>query len=78
MQLSESIKVTKCEKCGEAVRVHRACAACGFYKGKDVLSKPKAAAPAKKVVAKKTEEPEKAEKKPKKGGDDEVTTIKAE
>lgn len=28
-----------CPKCGEAVRPHRACKACGTYKGKEVVSK---------------------------------------
>ncbi len=26
-----------CAKCGEAVLPHRACAACGFYKGRQVI-----------------------------------------
>mgnify|MGYP003533637288 CR=1 FL=1 len=29
----------KCPKCGATIQPHRACMACGFYKGKDVLNK---------------------------------------
>ena len=31
--------LTTCPKCGATIQPHRACMACGFYKGKDVLSK---------------------------------------
>ena len=31
--------LVKCSNCGEMIRPHRACPKCGFYKGKDVLSK---------------------------------------
>ncbi len=31
--------VCKCKNCGEPLSPHRACTACGFYKGKDVLKK---------------------------------------
>jgi len=30
------VQLVKCEHCGEAVLPHRACAACGFYKGRKV------------------------------------------
>ena len=30
---------TTCPKCGEAIRPHRVCKACGTYKGKDVINK---------------------------------------
>ncbi len=30
------VQLVKCEHCGEAVIPHRACAACGFYKGRKV------------------------------------------
>ena len=30
---------TKCTNCGEMIRPHRACPKCGFYKGKEVVSK---------------------------------------
>lgn len=30
--------VTTCPKCGEIVRPHRVCKACGTYKGKEVLT----------------------------------------
>ena len=29
----------KCPNCGEMIRPHRVCAKCGYYKGKDELSK---------------------------------------
>ena len=29
--------ISVCPKCGEALRPHRACAKCGFYKKEDVL-----------------------------------------
>ena len=29
--------ISVCPKCGEALRPHRACAKCGFYKNEDVL-----------------------------------------
>ena len=29
--------MTKCPKCGEFVRNHRVCKACGYYDGKEVL-----------------------------------------
>ena len=31
--------LTTCPKCGATIQPHRACMACGFYKGKDVLKK---------------------------------------
>ncbi len=30
--------ITTCPNCGAAIRPHRACAKCGFYKGADVLN----------------------------------------
>lgn len=30
--------VTKCPKCGEPVMPHRACKACGYYNGRQVIS----------------------------------------
>ena len=30
--------MVKCPKCGEAVRSHRVCKACGYYAGKEVLA----------------------------------------
>ena len=29
--------ISVCPKCGEALRPHRACAKCGFYKNEDAL-----------------------------------------
>ena len=29
--------LTKCPKCGETLRPHRACTKCGFYKGEEVI-----------------------------------------
>lgn len=37
-KISENATV-KCPKCGEEVRPHRVCAACGTYKGKEVIKK---------------------------------------
>lgn len=31
--------LVKCPNCGEMIAPHRACPACGFYKGKEVVSK---------------------------------------
>ena len=31
--------LTTCPKCGATIQPHRACMACGFYKGKDDLNK---------------------------------------
>jgi len=30
------VQLVKCEHCGEAALPHRACAACGYYKGRKV------------------------------------------
>ena len=30
--------LVKCTNCGEMIAPHRACPACGFYKGKEVVS----------------------------------------
>ena len=32
------IQLAKCEHCGEASLPHRACGACGFYKGRKVVA----------------------------------------
>ena len=29
--------ITTCSECGAAIRPHRACTKCGFYKGKEVI-----------------------------------------
>ena len=29
--------VTTCPNCGEAIKPHRACTKCGYYKGKEVV-----------------------------------------
>lgn len=31
--------ITKCSECGEVIKTHRACSACGHYKGKEVINK---------------------------------------
>ncbi len=33
----KGITLTKCSKCGKAVKPHTACEFCGFYKGKEVV-----------------------------------------
>ena len=35
----EAPTVTTCPNCGKPLSPHRACTACGYYKGKDVLGK---------------------------------------
>lgn len=31
--------ITKCPECGEVIKTHRACPACGYYKGRAVIEK---------------------------------------
>ncbi|MBQ2614517.1 MAG: 50S ribosomal protein L32 [Clostridia bacterium] len=31
--------MVKCPNCGELILSHRACKACGYYKGKEVIAK---------------------------------------
>lgn len=31
--------VTTCPKCGASIKPHRVCTECGFYKGKEVITK---------------------------------------
>jgi len=33
----KKIVLNKCPKCGQAVRPHMVCVACGYYQGKEVL-----------------------------------------
>ena len=35
--LRVAVQVIACPKCGEPVMPHRACAACGTYRGREVL-----------------------------------------
>ena len=35
----EANGTVKCPKCGEMIRPHRVCPACGNYKGKEVIKK---------------------------------------
>ena len=35
----KSPTTTKCSNCGEVIKPHRVCDKCGYYKGKDVISK---------------------------------------
>jgi large subunit ribosomal protein L32 len=52
-RLAENVHLSTCPKCGEAVRMHHACAACGFYGEKKVLGV-SAAAPVKEEAKVKT------------------------
>lgn len=36
--LKAAVQVTKCPKCKEPVLPHRACSACGYYKGREVIA----------------------------------------
>ena len=36
--LRSAVQVTKCPKCKEPVLPHRACSACGYYKGREVVA----------------------------------------
>ena len=35
----EKPEIVKCPKCGEYNLYHRVCSACGYYKGKEIISK---------------------------------------
>ena len=35
----EANSVVKCKNCGSMIKPHRACPECGFYNGKNVVSK---------------------------------------
>ena len=32
-----AVNTTKCPNCGEAIKAHRVCPKCGFYKGKEEI-----------------------------------------
>lgn len=34
-----AVVTTKCTNCGEAIKPHRVCGKCGFYKGKEEVKK---------------------------------------
>ncbi|MFL5319611.1 MAG: 50S ribosomal protein L32 [Myxococcaceae bacterium] len=36
--LRSAVQVTKCPKCQEPILPHRACSACGYYKGREVVA----------------------------------------
>jgi large subunit ribosomal protein L32 len=36
--LREAVQVILCPKCKEPVLPHRACAACGYYRGREVIA----------------------------------------
>lgn len=36
--LRSSVQVIKCDNCKEPVLPHRACQACGYYKGREVVA----------------------------------------
>ena len=37
-KIRTAVQVTKCPKCKEPVLPHRACKACGFYAGREVIA----------------------------------------
>lgn len=46
MRRAQNEKITpaqcvSCANCGDVVQPHRACGACGFYKGRQVVAKPR-------------------------------------
>lgn len=65
-RLTEAIQLVKCPSCGDMIRAHHACNACGSYRGKDLKAK---AAPAAPEATAKKKGPAKKE---------EVKTIKAD
>jgi len=34
----DAIKLIKCSHCGSPIEPHKACAKCGYYKGREVIS----------------------------------------
>lgn len=36
-QKVEALNLSKCSQCGEVKLPHNACAACGYYKGREVI-----------------------------------------
>ncbi|MBM4378890.1 MAG: 50S ribosomal protein L32 [Deltaproteobacteria bacterium] len=37
-KIKSPVQVTKCANCNEPVLPHRACSACGHYKGREVIA----------------------------------------
>jgi len=51
LKLKGMTNLVKCEKCGEAKVAHKVCAACGAYRGVDVMTKKTAVAKITKIKA---------------------------
>ncbi|MFA6528377.1 MAG: 50S ribosomal protein L32 [Candidatus Gracilibacteria bacterium] len=40
-KIIEGIRLVKCPSCGESVRMHHLCTACGKYRGRQIINKKK-------------------------------------
>ncbi len=50
-KLSKKIQLTTCSNCGAKRRIHYACEACGFYRGRQVLNVKTKSAPKAEIEA---------------------------
>lgn len=70
----KQVTLTKCEKCGEPVKPHHACASCGYYRNMKVIDVLKKLPRKERVkIEKKNEKAEKKENKKK----EVITEVKA-